>query len=155
MSRKDLFAQALVHFQTTWVGNQFLVAPYRRSSPSITNMNLNHGHHLGLNHGHHLHHHYIFTRKSNFVARHQILMEEGEVRPYYSNFVPESVLIKFSSLCPPCCPFQYASEINGIRNLLPSIKDFLAFAIIIHYFSFNIKICHETKWFLLLFCKKC
>ena len=154
MSRKDLFAQALVHFQTTWVGNQFLVAPYRRSSTSLTNMNLNHG----LNQGHHLHHHYIFTRKSNFVARHQILMEEGEVRPYYSNFVQESVLIKFSSLCPPwagLCPFQYASEINGIRNLLLSIKVSFVFAIIIHYFPFHIKICHETKWFLLLFCKKC
>ena len=154
MSRKDLFAQALVHFQTTWVGNQFLVAPYRRSSLSITNMNLNHG----LNQGHHLHHHYIFTRKSNFVARHQILMEQGEVRPYYSNFVQESVLIKFSSLCPPwagLCPFQYASEINGIRNLLLSIKNSLAFAIIIHYFSFNIKICHETNQFLLLFGKRC
>ena len=117
-------------------------------------MNLNHG----LNQGHHLHHHYIFTRKSNFVARHQILMEQGEVRPYYSNFVQESVLIKFSSLCPPwagLCPFQYASEINGIRNLLLSIKDSFVFAIIIHYFPFHIKICYETKWFLLLFCKKC
>ena len=115
-------------------------------------MNLNHGHHQGLNHIHHLHHHYIFTRKSNFVARHQILMEEGEVRPYYSNFVQESVLIKFSSLCPPwaLAPFN-----NGIRNLLLSIKDSFVFAIIIHYFPFHIKICHETKWFLLLFCRKC